>query len=117
MGPTFVAIDFETADSGADSACAVGLVRVEDGRIVERASRLIRPPRPVMEFAWVHGLTWDMVKGAGRFGEVWTEMAPLIRGAEFLAAHNAPFDRAVLHAGCRSAGIEPPSMRFECCRR
>jgi len=28
----FVAIDFETADHGADSACAVGLARVEGGR-------------------------------------------------------------------------------------
>jgi DNA polymerase-3 subunit epsilon len=33
---TFVAIDFETADRGLDSACSVGLVRVEGGRIVER---------------------------------------------------------------------------------
>ena len=28
----FVAIDFETADHGPDSACAVGLVRVEARR-------------------------------------------------------------------------------------
>ena len=27
--PTFVAIDFETADYGRDSACALALVRVE----------------------------------------------------------------------------------------
>ena len=41
----FVAIDFETADPGADSACAIGVVRVRDGRIAERIARLIRPPR------------------------------------------------------------------------
>ena len=29
--PTFVAIDFETADYGRDSACALALVRVEAG--------------------------------------------------------------------------------------
>ena len=31
--PTFVAIDFETADYGRDSACALALVRVEAGSI------------------------------------------------------------------------------------
>ena len=35
--PTFVAIDFETADYGRDSACALALVRVEAGVIVQRA--------------------------------------------------------------------------------
>ena len=29
-GPTFVALDFETADYSPDSACALGLVRVEN---------------------------------------------------------------------------------------
>ena len=29
--PTFVALDFETADYGRDSACALALVRVEAG--------------------------------------------------------------------------------------
>ena len=34
--PCFVAIDFETADHGNDSACALGLVRVVGTEIVER---------------------------------------------------------------------------------
>ena len=41
----FVAIDFETADQGRDSACSVGLVRVENGAIVKTAVQLIQPPR------------------------------------------------------------------------
>ena len=35
--PTFVAIDFETADYGRDSACALALVRVEVGADVATA--------------------------------------------------------------------------------
>ena len=31
-----VAIDFETSGYAAHSACAVGLARIEDGRIVKR---------------------------------------------------------------------------------
>ena len=40
---TFTAIDFETASCDRDSACAIGLVRVEAGRVVRREYRLIRP--------------------------------------------------------------------------
>ena len=43
-GPDFVAIDFETANTSADSACSVGLVKVVSGAIVETAVHLIRPP-------------------------------------------------------------------------
>ena len=43
--PTFVAIDFETADYGRDSACALALVRVEASVIVQRAFHYIRPPQ------------------------------------------------------------------------
>ncbi len=39
----FVAIDFETA-VGRDSACAVDLVTVENGEIVEEYCQLIQPP-------------------------------------------------------------------------
>ncbi len=38
---SFVAIDFETADPGADSACAVGLVKVVDNRIVDQRKYLL----------------------------------------------------------------------------
>jgi DNA polymerase III epsilon subunit-like protein len=59
-GPTFVAIDFETADYKPDSACAVGLVRVENHQIVERAYTLIRPPRKKFVFTYYHGISWEM---------------------------------------------------------
>ena len=40
----FTAVDFETANKAPDSACSIGLVRVEGGRIVDRAVYYIRPP-------------------------------------------------------------------------
>ena len=39
---TFAAIDFETADYCRDSACAVGVVRVQGDKIVARHYELIR---------------------------------------------------------------------------
>jgi DNA polymerase-3 subunit epsilon len=112
--PTFVALDFETADRYRDSACAVALVRVENNRITAREHHLIRPPRRAFEFTGVHGISWAHVAGEPRFSEVWRRVAPLLEGAEFIAAHNASFDRSVLGACCAAAGIALPPHRFEC---
>jgi DNA polymerase-3 subunit epsilon len=110
----FVAIDFETADYTRDSACALGLVRVEEGRIVERASCLIRPPRPHFSFTRIHGITWAQVADQPSFGEVWPELVRLLDGAVYLAAHNAAFDRGVLTACCGAAGLKMPTLPFVC---
>lgn len=110
----FVAIDFETADHGRDSACAIGLVRVESGWITERAHRLIRPPRPDMVFSYIHGLSWDDVREAPVFAAVWHDLQPVLAGADFLVAHNAPFDRGVLRACCEAAGLPEPLLPWQC---
>jgi DNA polymerase-3 subunit epsilon len=111
---TFVAIDFETADHGPDSACAVGLVRVEGLKVVHRESLRLRPPRQQVLFTHVHGITWEMVKDAPRFADAWPRLAPILDGAFAVAAHNAPFDRRVLAACCQAAGLGVPALPFLC---
>jgi DNA polymerase III subunit epsilon len=110
----FTAIDFETADAPRNSACAVGLARVEDGRIVATDSFLIRPPFDYVRFSFIHKITWDMVRDAPTFAQRWPRIAHMIEGVDFLAAHNAPFDRAVLRASCEAVGIETPRQPFLC---
>ena len=110
----FAAIDFETADRGRDSACSVGVVRVQEGRITERFCRLIRPPREKFVFTRIHGLAWKDVRESPTFGEIWPDLRAFIDGAEFLVAHNAPFDRGVLHACCEASGIDLPDHEFRC---
>ncbi len=110
----FVAIDFETANYQSDSACAVGLVKVADGEIANTAVHLIRPPTREFVFTYIHGLRWSDVAKADDFGELWPKLAPFLDGAAFLAAHNASFDRGVLHACCASYGITAPSLPFRC---
>lgn len=110
----FVAIDFETANPAPDSACAIGVVRAEGGRVVAREVRLIRPPSSWFAFTSIHGITWDDVRDAPDFAEAWASLRPLFRGARFLAAHWAPFDRSVLHACCRTYGLRPPCLPFVC---
>ena len=110
----FVALDFETADRRRDSACAIAIVRVEGALITAREQRLIRPPRREFEFSHLHGISWHDVQDQPPFCSVWPSMARLLDGAEFIAAHNARFDRDVLEACCAAARIVPPAQRFEC---
>ena len=110
----FTAIDFETANHYRHSACAIGLVRVEGSRIVERKVSLIRPPDKWFRFTHIHGITWDDVRDAPTFRDIWPDIEPLVTAGEFLAAHNAPFDRSVLFNTCKYYQIEPPPVSFRC---
>ena len=110
----FAAIDFETANPRPDSACALGVVVVDDGRIVDRIYELIRPATPEFTFTAVHGLTWAHVRAAPTFGEIWPRIQARIGAIQFLAAHNAPFDRRVLHGCCATYGLPPVPHPFVC---
>lgn len=110
----FVAIDFETANYYPNSACALALVRVEDGTIVGRKVELIRPPDRQFVFTWLHGIAWDDVAERPSFADLWPQFKQFIKGAKFLAAHNAPFDRGVLRTCCTESGLTPPRIRFVC---
>jgi len=121
MSPTvdntrFVAIDFETADSKRDSACAVGIVVVDGGEIVARDYRLIRPPRKKFNpyCVRVHGIHWVDVCDEPSFGDIWPEIEPLFEGADFIVAHNSAFDKSVLHTCCRESGWIAPEQPFLC---
>ncbi|MBL26611.1 MAG: exonuclease [Rhodospirillaceae bacterium] len=111
---SFAAIDFETADYGRDSACAVGVVMVEEGRIVERYHQLIRPPREDFVFTYIHGITWDDVRDSPDFAEMWPWLRDMLDSVEFLVAHNALFDKGVLYACCKAVAVDPPGYDFRC---
>lgn len=113
-GPNFAAIDFETANFFRDSACSIGVAIVRDGRIVHTVHRLIRPPSSWFKFTWVHGIVWSQVKDAPPFGTVWPEIAPLLEGVDFLAAHNASFDQGVLSACLKRNDLPVPDLPFVC---
>ncbi len=111
---TVVSIDFETADARADSACAVGMARVENGVVAGTLYHLLRPPRTRVRFTEIHGLTWPMLKDQPSFGEYWPAMLTFMEGADYLVAHNASFDRRVLHGCCKAAGLGVPPIPFAC---
>lgn len=111
---SFAAIDFETANYERDSACAVGIAIARDGRIEQQITRRIRPPGSWFAFTHIHGITWEDVAQEPDFAQVWSDIAPLLEGVRFFAAHNAPFDEGVLRACCGSYAIDMPATPFVC---
>lgn len=109
-----VAIDFETADYGADSACALGIVEIQDGNVTRKGFRLIRPPRKKFYFTYIHGIAWSDVAHEATFADVWDEFTDYWQDADYLLAHNAPFDRGVLRGCSLAAQREPPGVPFVC---
>ena len=110
----YVALDFETSGYAAHSACAVGLCRIEDGVVTDSFYSLIRPPSSRVLFTHVHGLTWPMLKDAPTFTEVWPQLVAFMEGSHALLAHNAGFDRRVLHASCQALERVQPQLPFLC---
>ncbi len=112
--PPFIAIDFETSGNESDSACALGMVRVEESKIVRGFYRLIRPPSSIVLYSEIHGLTWPDLKDKPTFKEMWPSIAEFIDGAAFFTAHNAAFDRRILLGCCEANGIPAPDTPFLC---
>ncbi len=113
----FTAIDFETANNSSASACAVGLARVRDGRVVDTAGWLIQPPPGHDRFfelnVGIHGIRADDVAHA----PTWTEqLSTLIEfiGDDVLVAHNAGFDMAVLRRACEVTDAACPPYSYVC---
>ncbi len=117
MSRTWTAIDFETANHDRGSACAVGLVRVRDGVVVDRYSTLIRPPRQVGFFSRhntaVHGITAADVADAPDWPRVHARIVEFCDG-DPLVAHNAAFDMGVLRQACGHTGLSHPAWEYAC---
>jgi DNA polymerase-3 subunit epsilon len=113
----FTAIEFETANQQPGAVCAVGLVRVRDGRVVHKSGGLVRPPEGLGEFAdfntSIHGITAEMLAGA----PTWRRVAAWIvdyTGQDILISHNAGFNIGVLRHACTADEIPWPQANFLC---
>ena len=113
----FTAIDFETANQSAASPCAVGLVRVRDGRVVDSFALAFQPPGRHNWFSphnvAIHGIRESDVTD----GPTWAEVLPLMLefiGEDVLIAHNAPFDMGVLREAAREINHPLPELHYAC---
>ena len=112
---TFTAIDFETAHPKQWSICQVGLVRVENGRIIDKVSMLVQPPK---NFYWdrfieIHGITPSKTSDSPYFDEVWTKIKPYIED-QVVVAHNMAFDGTCLKQALEYYYIAQPKYQSVC---
>lgn len=117
----FTAIDFETANRFLGSPCAVGLVRVRDGAVVEERSASMRPPRTRSAFdpghTRIHGITARAVAHRPFFDELWPRIEAWILAEdrdELVLAHNAAFDMGVIRAACAETGTPHAPLAYAC---
>jgi DNA polymerase III subunit epsilon len=112
---SFVAIDFETANRRRGSACAVGMCKVEGGRVVDRYHQYIRPVPMVFEQMNinVHGITESHTANAPTIAEEWANIQAFV-GDLPLVAHNASFDKSVLDNSLESNGLNASGWSIAC---
>jgi DNA polymerase III subunit epsilon len=110
-----VFVDLETTggNSAYDRITEVGLVRVENGELVEEWSSLVNPERPIPSYIEAYtGITNEMVAAAPRFADIAALVRDKLRGAVF-AAHSARFDYSFLRSEFRRLDL-PFSAKVLC---
>jgi DNA polymerase-3 subunit epsilon len=116
---TFVAIDFETATGYRNSACAIGIVTINNGKIVDEYHTLIQPPDNAYwsQNIRVHGITSRDTYSAPTFNEIFPEIEKRIKN-RVVVAHNESFDRSVLKNTMSYYGLDYYGLnladRWEC---
>ncbi len=94
----YTAIDFETANNFRRSACSLGLVKVENGEIVERKYWLIKPT-PFEMGVWqyrTHGISLESLIDKPDFSELLPEIKPYLENQLVIAHNGSSFDFSVL---------------------
>ena len=93
------------------------MVKVRDGRMVDSAYWLIKPPLGHDEFwEWnsrIHGLVAEDVAHA----QAWTEQLPdlvTFVDGDILVAHNAGFDMGVITGACEATLVDTPTFEYAC---
>lgn len=91
-------VDVETTGTSAtrDRIIDIGIVRVEDGKIVEEYESLVNPMAYVSPYiSQMTSITQEMLYRAPQFEEIKSKVYELLDGTTFVA-HNAQFDYAFI---------------------
>lgn len=112
---TYTAIDVETANEQYDSLCALGIVVVENGVVVNECSYRVRP-RDLRVSAinqQIHKLTENDLMDAPELSRIWNDIQQFFNDT-VLVAHNASFDIEVLKRSLLGYGIAFPRVKYLC---
>ncbi len=111
----FTAIDFETATGDRNSICQVGLVIVEQCKIIDRISYLVQPPRNLYSDRCIeiHGITPDKTAEAPTFDKIWQLIEKHINKRRCVA-HSAQFEISCLTKVLQFYKISQPAIEWYC---
>lgn len=111
----FTAIDFETANGKYESICQVGLVRIENGKIVKEIDLLVKPPNNAYHWGHsrVHGIKSKHTVNAPTFDQIWHHIEPYVFRKK-IVAHNALFDTRCLRNVLKYYKLDIPPFDSEC---
>ncbi len=86
----------------------IAAIELEGRKVSKRHfHHYLDPEREVdEEAARVHGFTWEMLKGRGKFADIAASFLEFVDGAE-LMAHNAPFDISFINHELGLLGYPP----------
>jgi len=115
---SFAAIDFETATSSRDSACALGLTVFKRRVPIIRRKFLIRPPGNRYDpfNTSIHGMGPSDTVNAPKFPVVWDQVTEMIEGL-LVVAHNTAFDMSVFRRCAMRHEYSPGPFQFACTYR
>lgn len=110
----FIAIDFETANRNRYSVCSVGMVFVENDKIVDSIYSLIDPEEPFdpMNIS-VHGIQPTDVEGAPTFNTFYQSIQHYLEN-RLIIAHNLAFDGYVLRDSLARYNLMPVPSKLLC---
>lgn len=118
--PRFAVVDIETSglSTRRHQIIQIAVVVVEDGRVVDEWSSLVR-----LRWRWsrvgprrVHGIDRARLHGAPSAADVLAEFARRVDGA-VVTAHNVRFDWPFIERAARRAGVDLPTVKRLCTLR
>jgi len=111
----FIAIDFETANSQRNSACAVGLAFVKDNQVIKTKHFYIRPPEKdkfdKMNMS-IHGIKPEDVMNSPSFDYLWTSYIGKHITNNIVVFHNTSMERSVLEKSCIHYSLDKFILRY-----
>ncbi len=116
---SFAAIDFELANGVRNSVCSVGIVVVENGKIVDEYYSLVRPPKNLYHWgnSRVTKIYAKHTKNSPNFLDIYPEIKKRLQGRN-MVAHNEDFDRDVLKVVMQYYGLDIKELnipeKWEC---
>jgi DNA polymerase III subunit epsilon len=114
----FTAIDLEKASSLPGSVCSVGVVRVRDGEIVDRAGGLVRPPEGLDQAFGFWAADREVTREMMAAAPPWRKIAAWIAeyaGSDTLVAHNEAYRVGLLmRSACMAAQVPWPEASTLC---